>query len=167
VIAFAALLIAWIAGEAVLSSPDRPARGTLAGATAAIVFSSQLAGVIEHLVSGRSWCAPIGIALFAAGIAVRWWSIATLRDAFASRLDSATLLTTGPYRWMRHPSELGLIAAVAGGAVMLASFAALAGAAALIPLAIVRCRREDRALARSHGARYQAWVRTLAGKSAG
>jgi protein-S-isoprenylcysteine O-methyltransferase len=157
-IAFVVLLVAWIAGEAALSSPDRPVRGTLAGATAAIVFASQLAGVVEHLAFGRSWCAPLGIVMFAAGIAMRWWSIATLCDSFASTLDSHTLITAGPYRWVRHPSELGLIAAVTGGAILLGSYAALVGAVASIPLAVVRCRREDRALARRHGALYRAWV---------
>lgn len=159
-IAFATLLVAWIAGEAALSSPDRPVRGTLAGATAAVVFAGQLAALVENREFGRSWCAPLGIAVFAAGIAVRCWSIATLRGSFATAVDSTTLITTGPYRWARHPSELGLIAAVSGGAVVLGSYAGLAGAVILLPLAIVRCRREDRALAVRHGARYEAWARS-------
>jgi protein-S-isoprenylcysteine O-methyltransferase Ste14 len=98
-----------------------------------------------------------GAVLAALGIALRMWAIATLGAEFASRLDAPRLVTRGPYRWLRHPSELGLALVTLGAGLVLGSPLALAAGAALIPLAIVRCRREDAALVRDHPAAYAAW----------
>jgi protein-S-isoprenylcysteine O-methyltransferase Ste14 len=85
-----------------------------------------------------------GIAIAAAGIALRIWAIATLGPRFATRLDSDRVIAHGPYRWLRHPSELAL--AMAGGALVLGSWAAFAATLVALPFAAVRCAREDAAL---------------------
>ena len=60
-------------------------------------------------------------------------------------------MTTGVYRLLRHPSELGLIAAAAGAAVLLDSgIAAAIALVVLVPLAVVRCAAEDRLLRGVH-----------------
>lgn len=52
-------------------------------------------------------------------------------------------------RFLRHPSELGLIAAAAGAAVLLdSSVAAGIALVVLVPLALARCAAEDRMLDR-------------------
>lgn len=54
----------------------------------------------------------------------------------------------GPYRFMKHPSEVGLLAAAVGAAALLASgIAAAVIAIVLAPLVIVRCAAEDRTIA--------------------
>jgi len=119
--AFLALVAMWAVGEAALVPLDRPAAGTLAA----------------------------GAALAIAGIALRWWAIATLGSGFLSRLDAPRVVTCGPYRWLRHPSELGLALITFGTALVLASPVALGLGAALLPIALIRCRRENAALAMS------------------
>jgi len=74
-------------------------------------------GIVEHL-RGASASTPLvvgGVVLLEAGIALRLWSIATLGRDFATALGSARLVTTEPYRFVRHPSELGLLLAAFGG----------------------------------------------------
>jgi len=169
-VAFGGGLAAWILAEAALTSRDRPAPGTLALPTGLLVLAGQLGGTIEHVArsTGPGWAvaagaAPFaaGAALFVAGIALRLWSIATLGAAFASALDSPRLVTTGPYRWMRHPSEVGLLAAMLGSSLVLASGFALLATLAAFPIAAVRCRREDAALARRHRIVHAAWSRRV------
>jgi protein-S-isoprenylcysteine O-methyltransferase len=158
-IVFCGGLAVWMAGEAALTSLDRPAAGTLALPTGALVLVGHVVGVVEYLGHGSSaWAIAAGGALFVAGVGLRLWSIAALGPAFATALDAARLITSGPYRWMRHPSEAGLIAAMIGGNVLLASRLAWLATAAAIPLAMIRCGREDAVLARRHVGAYAAWA---------
>jgi len=159
-VVFSGGVAAWVTGEAALSAIDRPAPGTLALPTGLLVLTGQLGGVIEHVLGGHSpgWAIAAGGGLLLAGISLRWWSIAALGPAFATALDSARLVTSGPYRWMRHPSEAGLAAAMIGSGVLLVSRLALLAAAAAVPIAVVRCWREDVALARRHRTAHAAWA---------
>jgi len=159
-VVFGGSLIAWTIGEAIATPCDRPEARTLALPTGLLLLAVHVVGILEHL-RGASAPAPLvfgGIVLLEAGVALRLWSIATLGRGFATALGSARLVTTGPYRFVRHPSELGLLLAAFGGAMMLASPLAALGAVLLIPLAAVRSRREDVALARTHGWAHAAWA---------
>ena len=148
---FCALVVAWALGEGAATSPDRPMPGTLALPTGLVLLAGHVAGVIEHVRTGGGSFA--GAALLAAGIALRLWSIATLGPLFATALDSPRRITSGPYRWLRHPSELGLVLIATGGALLLGSVAATVATMALLPLIAVRCRREDYASSASRSSR--------------
>lgn len=141
-----AAIAAWAVAEAVAAHPDRPERGTLALPTGLVLLAGQLAGVAEHLVTHRGW--PWGVAAIAAGAALRVWAIVTLGAGFSTRLAPAVEpIRRGPYRVLRHPSEIGLLVAAAGVAIALGSLAAALAAAALVPLSVVRASRESRAAA--------------------
>jgi protein-S-isoprenylcysteine O-methyltransferase Ste14 len=149
VVALLALVAGWSAVEAAWTAPEVPASRTLALPTGLLLLASHVCGVVEHVVSrtGSPVAALAGAVVMASGIALRLWAIATLGDAFATALDPAFITTSGPYRWLRHPSELGLIAAALGGAVMLGSWLALACTLALVSVSVERCRRENARLA--------------------
>jgi protein-S-isoprenylcysteine O-methyltransferase Ste14 len=142
---FAAIVVAWAVAEAATTAIDRPAPRTLATATGVCLLASHVAGIVEHLVR-HSHGSLAGVALALAGVALRIWAIATLGPRFASRLDTDRVIATGPYRWLRHPSEVGLVLAMAGCAVVLGSYAALAATVVALPFAAVRCARENAAL---------------------
>jgi protein-S-isoprenylcysteine O-methyltransferase Ste14 len=58
----------------------------------------------------RTRCVLAGVAVTGAGIAVRQWSIATLSSSFTGHVQvqaGQTVVRTGPYRWLRHPSYAG------------------------------------------------------------
>jgi protein-S-isoprenylcysteine O-methyltransferase len=74
------------------------------------------------------------------------------------------LRTTGVYRVVRHPSEAGTLAVAAGASALLSSPWALALAGlVLLPLVVVRVRREDVVLAREIGAPFRAYARRVGG----
>jgi len=142
VIVFLALVATWAIAEGALAAPDRPVPGTLALPTGLTLLASHVVGLVDHRAGSPATLA-IGATWLAAGIGLRLWAIVTLGDGFATRLRPARISSRGPYRWMRHPSELGLVLAASGGAVLLASPLALIVAGLLLPLVVVRCHREN------------------------
>jgi protein-S-isoprenylcysteine O-methyltransferase Ste14 len=156
VVATVVVVIAWAIAEAAASGIDVPARGTYALPTGIALLVGEVGGIVEG-GDGAVW----GIALIAVGATLRVIAIVQLGSAFRTRLDSPTLVTSGIYRWLRHPSEYGLVAIAAGTAVALASWVAALAACAIAALAIVRTRGENAALRRAHGAAYAAWSPVL------
>jgi methyltransferase len=63
----------------------------------------------------RPWIAGLGLpmlALFAAGMALRYWAIRTLGARWSTRIvfvPGEPLVETGPYRLLRHPNYLGVV----------------------------------------------------------
>jgi protein-S-isoprenylcysteine O-methyltransferase Ste14 len=147
---FGALTVAWIAGEGAWTSPDRPAAGTLAWPTGLALLAVHALGIATR-GPGAPAAIALGALLYASGIALRLWAIATLGDAFRTALspqDGARVVASGPYRRLAHPSEVGLLAAAAGSAALLASPLAACAVVLLVPAMLVRCAREDAALTR-------------------
>jgi protein-S-isoprenylcysteine O-methyltransferase Ste14 len=75
--------------------------------------------------------------------------------AEASRCDQ-TVIDTGPYRWVRHPSYSGLILTLLGLGPALGNWAALA-VLVVVPTVglVVRIRVEERALLEALGEPYR------------
>ncbi|MGH7642670.1 MAG: isoprenylcysteine carboxylmethyltransferase family protein [Candidatus Dormibacteria bacterium] len=65
-----------------------------------------------HLASRRPRWVGFWIALLAAATGLRWWSIRSLGDQWNVRAavpPDLRPVTTGPYRWIRHPNYLAVI----------------------------------------------------------
>jgi methyltransferase len=93
------------------------------------------------------------LSLLAAATALRWWSIRSLGDSWNVRAevpDDLEPVTSGPYRFLRHPNYLALLAEfvalpMAGGAWLSAI-----GLSALNGIALaIRIRAEEAQLQRS------------------
>jgi protein-S-isoprenylcysteine O-methyltransferase Ste14 len=102
----------------------------------------------------------IGVALFAAGGALRMWPVFVLGRRFSGLVaiqPGHTLVTTSVYGVIRHPSYLGLLANSLGWALTFRSgVGILLSAATLVPL-LARIASEE-ALLRAHfGADYDAY----------
>jgi protein-S-isoprenylcysteine O-methyltransferase Ste14 len=69
---------------------------------------------LPRLDLGQNWqrpCLVAGAAVTGGGIAVRQWAIATLGPFFVGHVlvqPGQTVISSGPYRWLRHPSYAGL-----------------------------------------------------------
>lgn len=90
------------------------------------------------------------ILAFAAGQALRYWAIATLKERWSIRviaLPGTPPVVRGPYRLIRHPNYLGVILEVAAlPLIHTAYLTALAGSALNGALLTLRVRAEERLL---------------------
>jgi protein-S-isoprenylcysteine O-methyltransferase Ste14 len=79
----------------------------------ALLFSPALPAVIANrtLLFGIFWWMTVATALTV-------WGIWTLRHAFSITVEARTLVTGGPYRFVRHPVYLGEMLAAAGVAML-------------------------------------------------
>ena len=108
----------------------------------------------------------IGIALMVAGIVIRQWSVALLGRFFTVDVRvhaDQTVVDTGPYRWVRHPSYSGLLLTMLGVGLALGNWAALAVLIVLPTAGLVqRIRVEERALFEGLGEPYRRFAATRA-----
>jgi methyltransferase len=61
-----------------------------------------------------------GLAVFGLGKALKFWAIWSLGTRWSFRVlvvPGASLVTRGPYKWLRHPNYLGVVGELAGVAL--------------------------------------------------
>jgi len=142
-------------------------RGSLTLLWIVIVASVTLAFNIAYALpaagmSGDPTLRFLGIVVFAAGLAIRWYAIVHLGRFFTVNVAIAAghrLIDTGPYRFVRHPSYTGALMAFLGLALCLANWASLA--VMLVPVFLVFLRRmhvEEEALLQAFGNQYRDYM---------
>jgi methyltransferase len=95
--------------------------------------------------------AALGVAVFAAAKALKWWAILTLGRAWTFRVivvPGGRRITSGPYRFFNHPNYVAVVGELLGTALMCG--AALTGPAAtafFLVLILKRIAVENRAVA--------------------
>ena len=102
----------------------------------------------------------LGVVLFAAGGALRIWPVFVLGRRFSGLVaiqPGHTLVTSGVYRLIRHPSYLGLLVNSVGWALAFRSRVGLLITALIIPVLVARIRAEERLLRSQFGAEYDAY----------
>lgn len=104
----------------------------------------------------------LGVALFAIGGALRMWPVFVLGRRFSGLVaiqPGHTLVTTGIYRVIRHPSYLGLLINSLGWALAFRSLVGVLLAVLTIPPLLARIRAEERLLQSEFGNQYEAYRR--------
>jgi len=102
----------------------------------------------------------LGVALFAAGGALRLWPVFVLGRRFNGLVaiqPGHTLVTSGVYSVIRHPSYLGLLVSSLGWGLAFRSGVGVLLAALMIPPLVARIRAEERLLSHEFGAEYEAY----------
>jgi len=100
----------------------------------------------------------------AGGIALRWWSIITLRHFFTVQVaihPQHELIRSGPYRMLRHPSYSGMLLTITGFALAPGNVWSLL--AVLLPMTLAllwRIRIEERVLADAFPDTYPSYARS-------
>jgi protein-S-isoprenylcysteine O-methyltransferase Ste14 len=122
-VAWIVFWIYWLASAANVKT-GRTRWGQFAGfrvAALLIVLLLVRAKVLKgHAVTTDDWLEGIGLAIFVAGLALAVWARLYLGRNWGmpmTQKDEPELVTTGPYRKVRHPIYSGIILAMVGTAV--------------------------------------------------
>jgi protein-S-isoprenylcysteine O-methyltransferase Ste14 len=137
--------------------------------TRAIVALS-LGGAIFVGVLSRQWLpaldtpvpdvfAVAGLVVIWAGLAVRVWAVLTLGRSFSTfvQVDAGQeVVSSGPYRWVRHPSYTGLLLIAVGFGLGARNWLSIVVCVVVPLLGLVpRIAVEESELIRTLGARYR------------
>jgi len=104
----------------------------------------------------------LGVALFTAGGALRIWPVFVLGPRFSGLVaiqPGHTLVTSGVYGVIRHPSYLGLLVNSLGWALAFRSGVGVLLTALMIPPLVARIRAEEALLRTQFGGEYDAYRR--------
>jgi protein-S-isoprenylcysteine O-methyltransferase Ste14 len=131
-----------------------------------------LAGVLAYLFRPSSmswsslplpaWLRWMGVPIGIAAIGLLFWTLRSLgrnlTDTVVTRRE-ASLVTHGPYRWIRHPFYDSMLLAVIAISLVAANwFLAITGVGLFVLLA-VRASTEERNLVARFGPDYEAYTR--------
>jgi protein-S-isoprenylcysteine O-methyltransferase Ste14 len=110
-----------------------------------------------------SWLRWIAVAVAVSGGCLWVWAVHSLgknlTDTVVTRQDH-TLVTDGPYRWIRHPFYTACAIGLVGGSVVMANwFFPLAAAIVWIAFLVPRTRIEEANLAARFGDQYREYMR--------
>jgi protein-S-isoprenylcysteine O-methyltransferase Ste14 len=104
----------------------------------------------------------LGLVLFAAGYVFRIGPMFALRRRFRAPWTAQKehyLVTTGFYRYVRHPSYLGVLLAVLGLFLVFRCWVGFVAVLLLVPLGIPGIRKEEKMLLDEFGEEYAAYQR--------
>jgi methyltransferase len=111
-----------------------------------------LSMLVEQTVRGARTDVPfaIGLALFFAAKALKWWAILTLGAFWTFRVivvPGAHLVSGGPYQFLRHPNYIAVVGELVGVALMAGAW--ITGPISTIGFGLLLMKRiavEERAL---------------------
>ena len=144
---------------------DRGNRWVIAAFGAIALFAGYLPAYTDRLgfwtMDGDTirW---FGVVIFAAGGTLRLWPVWVLGHRFSGLVaiqSGHTLVTTGLYGHIRHPSYLGLLLTALGWALGFRSGVGLVLLALVIPPLVARMNAEERLLETQFGEEYRDYTR--------
>jgi protein-S-isoprenylcysteine O-methyltransferase Ste14 len=165
----------WVIGERILSFRDlrsgawrsRQDAGSYFALTAGIV-GGFAAGLVLALLQTLSLPDPalwviVGLTLAWAGMLLRLWAVLTLGRLFTTTVvvrQEQAVVTSGPYKFVRHPAYLGVLILLGGFGLALGDLASATVMVVLPALGLMwRIRVEEAALRNGPGDRYIEYCR--------
>jgi protein-S-isoprenylcysteine O-methyltransferase Ste14 len=107
------------------------------------------------------WLRWLGVGIAALGGMLFVWTFRNLgrnlTDTVVTRREH-TLVTTGPYRWVRHPFYVAAALAMVGNALAAANWFLLGGGVLVFELMAIRTRIEEAELVARFGDAYRAYM---------
>jgi protein-S-isoprenylcysteine O-methyltransferase Ste14 len=151
---------------------DRSQEGLFILLTLRPLGFAMMAGLIAFIISPAAmawssvplptWMRWIGVALgVVAGVLLTW----TLRTLGKNLTDTVvtkrehTLVTTGPYRWIRHPFYSSVALAVIANSLTAANWFIFISGGLVVMLLVIRSGREEENLIARFGDRYRNYMR--------
>jgi protein-S-isoprenylcysteine O-methyltransferase Ste14 len=150
---------------------DRTQEGWFILVTLRLAGLVTMASIVAYLVNPRrmtfawvplpDWTRWIGAGLLAACAFLLSWTLHSLgknlTDTVVTR-QAHTLVTTGPYRWVRHPFYLSVLLQVVSCAMLAANWFIFAAGLAMFTMMVVRTRIEEGKLIERFGDDYRRYV---------
>jgi protein-S-isoprenylcysteine O-methyltransferase Ste14 len=147
---------------------DRRKEGVFMLATLRPAGAALWLGVIAYMINPAwmawsamalpSWLRWSGIGFFVLAVALLTWTLpalgTNLTDTVVTRKHH-TLVTGGPYRWIRHPFYDAMVLITLGSALIAANWFMLVSGAVVFALLAVRSRVEEEQLAARFGDAYR------------
>jgi protein-S-isoprenylcysteine O-methyltransferase Ste14 len=102
----------------------------------------------------------VGVAVMWLGLATRIWAVATLGRTFRTTVEvdpGQAVVSTGPYRWVRHPSYTGLLLIVAGFGLAGGTWISVVMGLVPLPAIVRRIHVEEAELNRVLGEAYRSY----------
>ncbi|MGO8934561.1 MAG: isoprenylcysteine carboxylmethyltransferase family protein [Terracidiphilus sp.] len=119
---------------------------------------------LHTMLGGAHWLKMAGLVLLILGLTIRWTAILTLGTTFSTNVAihaAQTLRTTGPYRWVRHPSYTGMLVIFTAIGLHERNWISLAVVLILPTAALLyRIHVEEMALTEAFGKQYLEYSKT-------
>ncbi len=168
-------IIAWVVSEFVIGVRQIPrSRGALGqdrlsgpallgSVVLAVALGARVAARVPGtaIATARPVVFALGVVLALAGIAFRQYAVATLGRFFTTRVmtqPGQTVVETGPYRFVRHPSYSGMLLTVLGVLLCSTDWLSLACFVLALPGMAYRVKVEEGALIQALGEPYREYM---------
>ena len=107
------------------------------------------------------WVRWMGVGVWVAAAAMLYWTMSTLgpnlTDTVVTR-KAATLVTRGPYRWIRHPFYGSVTRLILAVALLAANWFLLLAGSMLVGLLVMRTDKEEELLVARFGDAYREYM---------
>jgi protein-S-isoprenylcysteine O-methyltransferase Ste14 len=140
---------------------DRGTRVLIAISLGAAIGAARVATSVAPSLEIPAAARVFGVVVMWSGLATRVWAVAVLGGAFRTTVEvdpDQAVATTGPYRWIRHPSYAGLLLIIAGLGLALGNWLSVFACLVLpLPALAWRIRVEEAELSHVLGHAYRAY----------
>lgn len=107
----------------------------------------------------------MGLIMVFCRIPLKIWAIKTLNEFWSIQIEirsNQELITSGPYKYLRHPSYLGTIVEVIGGTLTANAYYTLLFACLIyMPLLLMRIKLEEKELIKKFGIEYKNYMKAI------
>jgi protein-S-isoprenylcysteine O-methyltransferase Ste14 len=151
---------------------DRRQEGTLILLTLRPLGIATMVGVIAFVISPASmawasvplpaWMRWTGVAIGAIAGVLLTWTLSNLGENLTDTVVTRkkhTMVTTGPYAWVRHPFYTSTALTIVANSLVTANWFVFTTGSLVFALLVIRCRKEEENLIARFGDEYRAYAR--------
>jgi len=172
-LAFMPIAIYWrVRSQATGEKLDRRQEGYLILLTLRPLGIAMMVGVIAFVISPTSmawssvplpaWMRWTGVAIGAITGVLLTWTLSNLGENLTDTVVTRkkhTMVTTGPYAWIRHPFYTSVALAIVANSLATANWFVFTTGGLAFTLLVIRCRTEEENLIARFGDEYRAYAR--------